>query len=73
MHLPHRIAIRLNLELKTRPKLLLGDLPLVIALPARVDVILIVVYAVCLEQAHTPGDNVLVLCKWHWKPTCLTS
>jgi hypothetical protein len=73
MHLPHRIAIQLNLELKTWPNQHLGDLALVIALPARVDVILIVVYVLCLEQVHTPGDNVLVLYKWHWKPTCLTS
>ncbi len=33
MHLLPRIAIRPNLELKTRPKQLLGYLPLVIALP----------------------------------------
>ncbi len=73
MHLPHRIAIRLNLELKTRPNQHLGDLPLVIALPAGVDVILLVVYVVCLEQVHTLADYFWVLNKWHWKPTCLTS
>jgi len=33
MHLQHSVAIRPNLELKTRPKQLLGSLPLVIALP----------------------------------------
>ncbi len=33
MHLPHSIEIRPNLELKTRPKQLLGSLPLYIALP----------------------------------------
>jgi hypothetical protein len=32
MHLLHSIAIRLNLELKTWPKQLLGSLPLDIAL-----------------------------------------
>jgi hypothetical protein len=31
MHLPHSIAIRPNLELKTQPKQLLGSLPLDIA------------------------------------------
>jgi hypothetical protein len=34
MHLEISVAIRPNLELKTRPKQLLGSLPLVIALPA---------------------------------------
>jgi len=34
MHLLPGVAIQPNLELKTRPKLLLGSLPLVIALPA---------------------------------------
>jgi hypothetical protein len=33
MHLPHSIAVRPNLELKTRPKQLLGSLPLDITLP----------------------------------------
>jgi hypothetical protein len=33
MHLPHSIAIRPNLELKTQPKQLLGSLPLDITLP----------------------------------------
>ena len=33
MHLLHSVAIRPNLELKTRPKELLGSLLLVIALP----------------------------------------
>ncbi len=33
-HLLHSIAIRSKLELKTRPKQLLGSLPLDIALPA---------------------------------------
>jgi hypothetical protein len=33
MHLPHSIAIWPNLELKTRPKQLLGSLPLDIVLP----------------------------------------
>ncbi len=33
MHLLSTIAIQPNLELKTRPKQLLGSLPLVIALP----------------------------------------
>jgi hypothetical protein len=33
MHLLHSVAIQPNLELKTRPKQLLGSLPLVIALP----------------------------------------
>ncbi len=34
MHLLPGVAIQPNLELKTRPKQLLGSLPLVIALPA---------------------------------------
>jgi len=34
MHLLPGVAIHTNLELKTRPKQLLGSLPLVIALPA---------------------------------------
>ncbi len=34
MHLLPCVAIRPNLELKTRPKQLLGSLPLVIALPS---------------------------------------
>jgi hypothetical protein len=34
MHLLPSVAIQPNLELKTRPKQLLGSLPLVIALPA---------------------------------------
>jgi hypothetical protein len=33
MHLLPSVAVRPNLELKTRPKQLLGSLPLVIALP----------------------------------------
>ncbi len=33
MQLPHSIAIQPNLELKTRPKQLLGSLPLDIVLP----------------------------------------
>jgi hypothetical protein len=33
IHSPHSIAVRPNLELKTRPKQLLGSLPLDIALP----------------------------------------
>jgi hypothetical protein len=33
MHLLSSVAIQPNLELKTRPKQLLGSLPLVIALP----------------------------------------
>ncbi len=33
MHLPHSIAIRPNLELKTQPKQILGSLPLDITLP----------------------------------------
>jgi hypothetical protein len=33
MHLPYRITMRPNLELKTQPKQLLGSLPLDIALP----------------------------------------
>ncbi len=33
MHLLHSVAIWSNLELKTRPKQLLGSLPLDIALP----------------------------------------
>jgi hypothetical protein len=36
MHLLSSVAIRPNLELKTRPKQLLGSLPLDIALPALV-------------------------------------
>jgi hypothetical protein len=36
MHLLPSVAIRPNLELKTRPKQLLGSLPLVIGLPAGV-------------------------------------
>jgi hypothetical protein len=35
MHLLPSVTIQPNLELKTRPKQLLGSLPLVIALPAR--------------------------------------
>ncbi len=34
MHLVYSITIQPNLELKFRPKLLLGNLPLYIALPA---------------------------------------
>jgi hypothetical protein len=34
MHLLPSVAIQPNLELKTRPKQLLGSLPLVFALPA---------------------------------------
>jgi hypothetical protein len=34
MHLLPSVAIQPNLELKTRPKQLIGFLPLVIALPA---------------------------------------
>ena len=34
MHLLPGVAMKPNLELKTRPKQLLGSLPLVIALPA---------------------------------------
>jgi len=35
MHLLPGVAIQPNLELKTRPKQLLGSLPLVIVLPAQ--------------------------------------
>jgi len=35
MHLLSGVAIQPNLELKTRPKQLLGSLPLVIALPSK--------------------------------------
>jgi hypothetical protein len=37
MHLPPSVAKQPNLELKTRPKQLLGSLPLVIALPGEGD------------------------------------
>jgi hypothetical protein len=37
MHLLHSIAIQPNLELKTRPKQLLGYLPLDITLPGYID------------------------------------
>jgi hypothetical protein len=41
MHLLPMVAIQPNLELKTRPKQLLGSLPLVIALPRMSEVKLI--------------------------------
>ncbi len=37
MHLLPNVAIQPNLELKTRPKQLLGSLPVVIALPGDID------------------------------------
>jgi len=37
MHLLPSVAMQPNLKLKTRPKQLLGSLPLVIALPAEND------------------------------------
>ncbi len=37
MHLQSGVAKQPNLELKTRPKQLLGSLPLVIALPCEID------------------------------------
>ncbi len=37
MHLLHSVAMRPNLELKTRAKQLLGSLPLDIALPAVIN------------------------------------
>jgi hypothetical protein len=38
MHLLPSVTIQPNLELKTRPKQLLGSLPLVIALPAEANI-----------------------------------
>jgi hypothetical protein len=38
MHLPHSIPVQPNLELKTRPKQLLGSLPLDIVLPGLINV-----------------------------------
>jgi hypothetical protein len=43
MHLLHSIAIRPNLELKTRPKQLLGSLPLDIAPTAEMQFIFIMI------------------------------
>jgi hypothetical protein len=43
MHLLPGVAIKPNLELKTRPKQLLGSLPLVIALP---------IWSVCCKHCH---------------------
>jgi hypothetical protein len=42
MHLLHSIVIRSNLELKTRPKQLLGSLPLDIVLPLQAGASLLV-------------------------------
>ncbi len=39
MHLQPGVAKQPNLELKTRPKQLLGSLPLVIALPAYMQIL----------------------------------
>ncbi len=48
MHLPHSIPIRPNLELKTKPKQLLGFLPLDIALPHPVFKKIMLVTLLCL-------------------------
>jgi hypothetical protein len=42
MHLLHNVAIQPNLELKTRPKKLLGSLPLDIVLPGRLLMIIMI-------------------------------
>jgi hypothetical protein len=52
MHLLPSVAIQPNLELKTRPKQLLGSLPLVIPLPALAD--LECGHALCLQGCTHP-------------------
>jgi hypothetical protein len=53
------VAIQPNLELKTRPKQLLGSLPLVIALPAQDDCLPCLegvgMFAVCLRMSMVYG------------------
>ncbi len=44
MHLLPGVAIQPNLELKTRPKPVLGSLPLAFALPGTVDLIIKLLY-----------------------------
>jgi len=53
MHLPHSIAIRPNLELKTQPKQLLGFLQFDIALPVQTYYLLQTYYGLLTDIIQT--------------------
>ncbi len=63
LHLQPGVAKQPNLELKTRPKQLLGSLPLVIALP---DAVLIQSYFNKVGQGSlTEGEGSVRLTSWY--------
>ncbi len=68
MHLPNSIAIQPNLELKTRPKQLLGSLPLDIVLP-----ILAIPADTRLGWKSLAGTNTLAYLKYLYITTVKSS